>query len=71
VHDNFKDPSLWEGLTTRTGMSADLVVAALQKEIRRGGAGPGSSHALPPLAKTCRRQGWAKRAAHVCPGVQA
>ena len=37
VHDNFKDPSLWDGLQTRSGMAGDLVVAALQKEIRRGG----------------------------------
>ena len=34
VHDNFKDPSLWEGLTTRSGIAGDLVVAAFQKEIR-------------------------------------
>ncbi len=37
VHDNFKDPSLWNGLQTRSGMAGDLAVAALQKEIRRGG----------------------------------
>ena len=37
VHDNFKDTSLWDGLQTRSGLAGDLVVAALQKEIRRGG----------------------------------
>ena len=37
VHDNFKQPELWEGLVTRSGMPADLVCAAFQKEIRRGG----------------------------------
>ena len=37
VHDNFKDPALWVGLTTRSGIGGDLAVAAFQKEIRRGG----------------------------------
>jgi len=38
IHDNFQEPRLWEGLKTRSGLQGDLVVAALQKEIRRGGS---------------------------------